>query len=207
MSPVQKINFYRVRDLSAVPKVEWYRIGGHRFEFFALPEEIQRWLFQDLPTDYAPYSIIILGQLRGHRTDQLCKLVRQGHSQFYLRSKKLTPDLDEARKQFADAYPDRKDVQLGFAGLILLQVPEAWPGSLSRVDKLCHAPTSQVQRHQEYEPLFGLVKRKIRKQLIHWADFHGETWKRPVVTEGAAVAVRTGKMRRRFEGLTIRKRA
>ena len=206
MSPVQKINFYRVRDLSIVPKIEWYRIGGHRFEFFALPEEIQRWLCEELPAEYAPYSIIIVGKLRGYRTDQLCELVRQGHSQFYLRSKTLTPNIDEVRKPFVDAYPNRNDVQLGFSGLILLQVLKAWPSSLCLVDKVCHVPTNKVQHRRDYSPLFNVLKRKVRKQLVHYADFQGQTWNRPTVTEGVAIAVRAGKRKTQFKGLRLTRR-
>jgi hypothetical protein len=194
MSPVKQIKIYHIH-LADVPPIEWYRVGGYRFEFFASTEEIQRWLREELPPEYAPYSLIIIGELRKRRIDQLCELVRKGNSQFYLYSKKLTPDLDKARKPFMKEYRDERDVQLGFSGLILLQFSRISPNSICLVDKVRYVPTNELQHRQNYKPLFSMLKRKIRKQLLYYAKLGRETWERPMATQGFASAVRDGRLK------------
>jgi hypothetical protein len=36
----------------------WYRVGGHRLNFYATDAEIAEWLLEMLPATFGPYSVI-----------------------------------------------------------------------------------------------------------------------------------------------------
>lgn len=97
------------KSKSCPPTDFWYRIGSHRFEFFATDEEIQQFFSNELPEKYAPYSLITTLEKRGDRDyvrklreqplGNLLKLAAETRN-IFLRSKQLTPDLGKAMGQF-----------------------------------------------------------------------------------------------------------
>jgi hypothetical protein len=181
---------------------DWFRIGGHRFQFFALEQEVQQWLATDLPSHDGPYTIIVVGQLKEHPVSDLYKLYRAGRSQFFLRSKALTPDINITRRPFISSYENSLDIQLGFSGLILLQFSQLGPHSISLVDKVLHSPTDRIFLHDEYLPLYSSLKRIFRKRLVYkvkqWNRMGSRAdWKQSMMTELMADLVEKGK----FEGI------
>ena len=181
----------------------WYRIGSHRYEFFATNDEIQQFLLKELPDKFAPYSLVTTSGkvVREVMLDQLQQLIADRHLNIFLRSHQLTPDLDKAMKQFRRQRPDDYQFQLGFAGLILVQPGALAPGSFdfSLVDKLCHEPSGKIIKQDAYRPLFNAMKRLIRKKLVVWAVYdYGsvkQEYKKPMLTEGFAAAIRAGKIK------------
>ena len=180
----------------------WYRIGSHRYEFFATNDEIQQFLLKELPDKFAPYSLVTTSGkvVREVMLDQLQQLIADRHLNIFLRSHQLTPDLDKAMKQFRRQRPDDYEFQLGFAGLILIQPGVLAPGGfdLSLVDKLRLEPSGQIINQLAYRPLFNQMKRLIRKKLVVWAVYDSgaakQEWKKPMLTEGFAASIRAGKV-------------
>jgi hypothetical protein len=144
----------------------WYRVGGHRFQFYATDAEVAEWLTTTLPSKFAPYSIVgrewegdrwksfeyplaAIGEcFTHHRTSNL-----------WLRSEVLSPGLTGDEKR------------LSFSGLILLQLGRERDSrleeiSIAVVDRIRHETTGRERRHANYRRLFERLRRSMRKRLV-----------------------------------------
>ena len=146
----------------------WYRVGGHRLQFYATDAEIAEWLLEMLPATFGPYSVIgrewhdgrwepfeypldkIVSAFQAHR----------GAVNWWIRSEVLSPHV-----------PAGDDTRHSFGGLILVQLGSERNGrlleaSIAVVDRIRHEVTGEERRQPEYLRIFERLRRSMRKRLV-----------------------------------------
>jgi hypothetical protein len=141
----------------------WYRVGGHRLQFYATDAEIAEWLEEMLPPAFAPYWIV--GQERAEPFEYPLEAINDCFAQhrsanLWIRSDVLSPGL---------AGDDER--QLSFYGLILVQLGSERHGrieeaSIAIVDRIRHEATGRERRRPEYLRIFERLRRSMRKRLV-----------------------------------------
>ena len=145
----------------------WYRVGGHRLQFYATDAEIADWLQKTLPTSHAPYSIV--GQEWDGESWQPFEypldaihecFSRRRNANLWIRSEALSRDLS-----------GEDETALSFSGLICVQLGHSRNGrideaSISIVDRIRHETTGAERRQPEYLRIFERLRRSMRKRLV-----------------------------------------
>jgi hypothetical protein len=189
---------------------EWERVGrGRTLQFFCTDQEIQQWLIDGLPTDYAPYRLVGYDMVKSDRTyrmvpfecevDSLQECIRQSEgerSEFFIQSQQLTalPPLSPGAN-IAAVY--------SYNGLIRLQHgvlnrEGLAPSRIGIVDRVCHIASGEVVDHKEYLSIYNRLRRRIDKErryatIIRFRDGQELESDRNVRwTEGAVQAYEAG---------------
>lgn len=185
----------------------WMRVGrGRELQFFATDEDVQRWLTEALPQQFAPYLLAGVDKIKEGRSysdrpfqcsapELLPCIKRDGspRSLFWLASLGLTPELQPERAVNLSAY-------YSFNGLILLN-----HGSLvidyrdparrlhrpaSRItigERVRHVETGEERFQEGYALIFQALHQHIRRDLLYssihydkqgneWEDICGSLW-------------------------------
>lgn len=145
----------------------WYRVGGHRLQFYATDAEIAEWLEEMLPPAFAPYGIVGLEWRAGRWQPFEYPLAaidecftRHRGANLWIRSDVLSAGLTgEDQKRFS------------FNGLILVQLGRERNGrldeaSIAIVDRIRHEATGRYRRQPEYMRIFERLRRSMRKRLV-----------------------------------------
>jgi hypothetical protein len=145
----------------------WYRVGGHRLQFYATDAEIAEWLQEMLPAAFGPYSIVgqdLIGKRRQPfeyplRAIDEC-FTEHRSANLWIRSNALSPNVTST-----------DDKELSFNGLILVQLGRLRNGrledaSIAIVDRIRHEATGREQRQPEYLRIFERLRRSMRKRLV-----------------------------------------
>jgi hypothetical protein len=146
----------------------WYRVGGHRLNFYAADSEIAEWLLEMLPATFSPYSVIGQEWRDGHwepfeyPVDEIASAfeAHRGAVNWWIRSDVLSPRL-----------PAGDDKRHNFGGLILVQLGRERDGcldaaSIAVVDRLRHEVSGEERRQTEYMRIFERLRRSMRKRLV-----------------------------------------
>jgi hypothetical protein len=146
----------------------WYRVGGHRLQFYATDAEIAEWLLETLPEPLGPYSVVGSEWKDGWRQPFELPLeeimtaleTHRGTINWWIRSHALSPDV-----------PAGDDERQSYGGLILVQFGSERNGrvresSIAVVDRLRHAETGEERRQPEYLRIFERLRRSMRKRLV-----------------------------------------
>lgn len=141
----------------------WYRVGGHRLQFYATDAEIAEWLEEMLPPAFAPYRIV--GQERAQPFEYPLDAINEcfAHhrsANLWIRSDILSPGLT-----------GDDEVRLSFNGLILVQLGSERHGrveeaSIAIVDRIRHEATGRERRRPEYLRIFERLRRSMRKRMV-----------------------------------------
>jgi hypothetical protein len=144
----------------------WYRVGGHRLQFYATDAEIAEWLQEVLPPAFAPYSIVGGASEDGRSQPFEYSLAaidecftRHRSENMWIRSDVLSPGLTGEEKR------------LSFNGLILVQLGFERNGmldeaSIAIVDRIRHEATGRERHHPDYLRIFERLRRSMRKRLV-----------------------------------------
>jgi hypothetical protein len=143
----------------------WYRVGGHRLQFYATDAEIAEWLLEMLPATFGPYSVIGQEWQDGrwepfeYPLDRIIE-VFEAPRQAWIRSEVLSPQV-----------PPGDDKRQSFGGLILVQPGSERNGrvgeaSIAVVDRIRHELTGEERRQPEYLRIFERLRRSMRKRLV-----------------------------------------
>lgn len=146
----------------------WYRVGGHRLNFYATDAEIAEWLLEMLPATFGPYSVIGKAWHEGqwepfeYPVDEIVTALEahRGAVNQWIRSDTLSPDV-----------PAGDDTRHSFGGLILVQLGRERNGcldaaSIAVVDRLRHEVSGEERRQTEYMRIFERLRRSMRKRLV-----------------------------------------
>ena len=187
----------------------WYRVGGHRLQFYATNAEIAEWLLEMLPPTFGPYDV--LGQeWRDGRwepfkypLDEIATAFeeRGGAVNWWVRSSVLSPDV-----------PPGDDERHSFGGLILVQLGSERNGrvgeaSIAVVDRIRHDVTGDERRQPEYMRIFERLRRSMRKRLVVATAYtfpDGRVSEHWLMTARAADAHRRGEVRFDAEPIALR---
>lgn len=187
---------------------EWERVEGRELQFFALDEELDRWIAEGLPNEFWPYELLTCDMVKvGHREYEeraakcdglsvsLCRTGTDRFS-FWIRSRRLSAELLRSAQQ-------RRDWSLN--GLILVQHGFQHRGKrdASRIviiPKIRNTTTGEVVDHTQHLKVFRALSRRIKADLKH-ATIIGEGEKAiedrklALMTAAAAEAARDGRIR------------
>ncbi len=192
----------------------WSRLGrGRRLGFFALDEEVDRWLERDLLASEGPYQLVLFRSVP-YRTERGTRMYR--NEKIQLPSVAVSP----ARAQYSDGFDfsivseklspglaDRARLSgdLSFLGCIVLQHgsmrgDRQGESQISLVDRIGNERTGEVVEHADYRRVFEALRRGIRADLVYstieeWEGGRREDDREPLMTEGAARAVQEGRVR------------
>lgn len=197
---------------------EWVRLGrGKNRQFFATDDEVQTWLLEGLPKQYAPYELIVVDRVKhatsyidqafAYQVEALSQCLHdasQPRYEVWIRSKCLTPEI-----------PIWSGVQLdhvlSFNGLVLLQhglmIRDRRTASaplcrdvsrIAIVDKVQHRVTGEIREYKEYVNIYTSLDKVIRRALVYssivW-DMQGnesEDTRLQLWTEGAVTSYHAG---------------
>jgi hypothetical protein len=150
----------------------WYRVGGHRLQFYATDAEIAEWLQEMLPPESGPYSIVGQEWQDGRWQPFEYALaaidecfMHHRDNNLWIRSDVLSPGLtgdDEKR--------------LSFNGLMLVQLGSQRNGrleeaSIAIVDRIRHEATGRERRRPEYLRIFERLRRSMRQRLAVTTEY------------------------------------
>ena len=146
----------------------WYRVGGHRVQFYATDEEIVEWLVETLTAEFAPYDLVGTDWSDGRwipfslPLEELAAAVKtqRRSTNWWIRSQALSPSV-----------PAGDDERQSFSGLILVQFGHErdgrlWDASIAVVDRIRHQVTGEERRQPEYMRIFERLRRSMRKRLV-----------------------------------------
>jgi hypothetical protein len=189
-------------DIPVEEIANWYRVGGHRLNFFATDEEVQRWLLTGLPDEFAPYRIIADRQFTCEVQEFFLQLRKNNPAtlMFYVWSRMLMPDLALTPTSPAQMYWNLN----GLVGLMPLRPavirlhphdPASssvrWSSTaLTVVDRVKCPNTGEMREYPESRRIFQGLRRMIMKELVYVAlgmTNAGVVYELPErMTEGAA---------------------
>ena len=198
----------------------WFRLGrGKSLQFFATDEEVQQWLNEALPSEYAPYFLVSTDLVKEGKDyvqspfqcdiADFLKCQREKAAKrrinFWIWSKILTPDLSLRHGTWVTA-------ALSLNGLVHLQhgsifAPQkgADPAhtlyrdvsSIGLVHRVQHVETGEIRVYEDYLRVFEKLRRRIKKSLVYSSIMSIDGQKEeltdfPLMTEGAARSHETG---------------
>ena len=146
-------------------KDNWVRQSrGRTFDFDLQDSEVQDLLMQCLPTEFAPYTLIgsylekvgklYEGRFLETKLDQYLELRKKEIRQIFVKSEKITGQIDYSAK-------DDLDALLPTNGLTIIQVdlPRESPGFAGIINRIINEETGEIVTHVEYEQIFKAVKK------------------------------------------------
>lgn len=196
----------------------WTRAGrGKTLQFFAVDQEVQRWLLENLPSEYAPYDLITFDRIQDGQgymdhafscgieaLSQCLNPPPQPRYNVWIRSQTLTPQIPVWRGFMLEQF-------FSYNGLVLLQhglmvrdsrtSPERMCREVSRigiVDRIQHQVSGEIREHKEYLRIYKSLHKAIAKELVYssiiWdVDGHEmEDTRTDLWTEGAVQSYRSG---------------
>jgi|GEM_PF-976469 len=159
----------------------WTRVSSKELQFFATDEEMFHWLTHDLPSDYAPYSLVasvlVKRQSRvyqevtsRHNLSTYLDCVADGRQRtgsLWLCSDCLSPDLFSKLQKV----PSPKGI-CSTNGLIMIQpggrLKEGCGASrVSIVDKVRNSDTGETRVHDNYLAIYKALSRNIQRALVY----------------------------------------
>lgn len=187
---------------------EWIRVGrGSELQFFALDDELDRWIAEGLPREFAPYCLLAsdMVEVEHRRYEErlsLCETLSVAHSRegtersnFWIASQHLSPDLP-------DSFRSPRDCSIN--GLILVQ---QWQtrgardiGRIAVTPKIRQILSGNIVEHKEYVKIFRALAKRIKADL-KYATIVGEGNKAfedrnlALMTAAAAEASTLGRVR------------
>lgn len=181
----------------ASTEVAWIRsTGSRRFEFLVTDDELRAFVTDDLPPQFAPYSLLystgeksgksIQWNAREISVGQVSHLSSEGICQFVLRSDQLTHDWAQDTAIYRNGDTRVPYHQWTAAGLIVIQ--HHWHShyglcertSLCITPKVVHLPTGNVQVNDAYVTLYNQLTRAWNKRLtcrVGWMYAEGKVQK------------------------------
>jgi len=187
----------------------WFRIGrGRELQFFATDDEVQSWLLNFLPEEYAPYSLVGADLIKkgkiyieqGFEFDisELEKAMYEKDEtrwHYWIRSKVLTPELRLITGE-------RITWTLSYSGLVSLQHGRELQNmgrdasSIGIVERVKNEKTGEIRHHKDYLRIFNSLKRKVKRTLCY-STIH--KFKNGTVAEDTRLQLMTEKAVRAYE--------
>lgn len=184
---------------------DWFKAGGRELQFFALDEEVDRWLAEGLPKEYWPYELLTFDLVQVERRKYRERRMRcedlsvsryrqEGRDSLWLISRRLSPRLLASVNTSAEC---------SLSGLISIQPGVGLRSGLqssriSIVSRVWHKTTGEISEHGDYLKIFRTLSRRIKKDLTH-ATVLGEGEKaivlrNPAMTTAAREAALAGRV-------------
>jgi hypothetical protein len=184
---------------------QWKGIGAKSIAFYTTDEEVDRWLAEHLPADYAPYYVVGADHLGRNATTRWepfcyelaqfpkCRAEERSRYRYFLWSPALTPNLDLGHTYTLD---EDFDAMCQLNGLVWL-----WHGcKLAGANRVGYEAsrlivvggarnllTGEEYHYLEYVQIFNSLQKEIRKALRYstietytdgteWEDTRRELW-------------------------------